>query len=170
MRTVEAVLDEARTIDWSIRDTPLDGYSIWEYRPASVPAAFQRITSVNSKQDADRAYGALLNALGHDHSGTPYPAMGVGARLLAELVPLVSGWPLAAVVETLTECYLWTRGTGSVTAADGRTYDLAEETADAVRSALPALEVVARGVEGEPGQAGATDLLRALQEDKGVGG
>ena len=154
---------EARTTDWSVWDVPATG-RLWAYKPESVPSAFDAIPAVIDEVDARAAYNSLLDALGHNHSGTPYPAMVPGVRLLTELVPLLGGLQLAAVVETLTECFLWTREEGGFTTKGGRTYNLAEDTAAALRSVRPTLERVAR----EPGHAarrGATNLLRALSED-----
>ncbi|MCC2321245.1 hypothetical protein [Cellulomonas xiejunii] len=128
MRTVPAILAEAEAIDWALWDVqPQD--RLWDYRASSVPAAFACIAGVRSKSDADDAYNRIMDALGHNHSGTPYPAMVAGARLLAELVPLLRGWQSATVVNVLTDCYLWTRGEAEVVTKDGRTYDPGAETA-----------------------------------------
>lgn len=165
MRTVEDVLTEARTLDWSVWEVPASD-RLWTYKPEMVPAAFDAIPAVADEADAQAAYNTLLDALAHNHSVTPYPAMVPGVRLLSELVPLLAGWQLATVVEVLTECFLWTGDEGVFTAKDGRTYNLAGDTAAAVRSVRPALEQLAQRRDAEPARRGVADLLRALGEQE----
>lgn len=129
-----------------------------------MPAAFARIAAVQSKSDADHAYYLIMDALGHNHSGTPYPAMVAGARLLAELVPLVHGWQSETVVSALTDCYLWTQGEAEIITKDGRTYDPGAETARDVRSVRPTLENLLRE-DDEPARLAAAGLLEVLDED-----
>lgn len=160
---MEAVLAEVRATDWTLWDVPLAG-RLWDYQPQSVPAAFQALTSVADESAARTAYTALLNALGHNHSGTPYPAMVPGARLLADLAPLVGGWQLFAVVEVLHDCFLWTRGEADFITADGRKLNLADDTAAAVTSLRPVLEQLAVN-EDEPVQRAAKSLLSTLDGD-----
>lgn len=163
VRTVQAILAEAEAIDWALWDVqPPD--RLWDYQPASVPAALASVTGVRSKSDADRAYNRIMDALGHNHSATPYPAMVAGARLLAELVPLVRGWQAVTVVDVLTDCYLWTQGEAEIVTKDGRTYDPGAETAQAVRSVLPALEALRE--DDEPSRLAAAELLEVL--DRGT--
>ena len=119
---------------------------------------------MRSKSDADDAYNRIMDALGHNHSGTPYPAMVAGARLLAELVPLLRGWQSATVVNVLTDCYLWTRGEAEVVTKDGRTYDPGAETARAVRSVRSALETLLRE-DDEPARLAAAELLEVLDDE-----
>lgn len=165
MRTVEAVLAEARATDWALWDVrPAD--RLWAYRPESVPAAFDGIVAVEDEAGSQTAYHRLMDALGHDHSGTPYPAMVAGVRLLAELVPLLHGWQLATVVDVLTDCWGWTRGDGAFVARDGRAYHLGDDTAQAVRSVRPTLERrLRRDDDDEPARPALAELLDLLDGD-----
>ena len=161
---MEAVLAEARATDWALWDVR-PANRLWAYRPESVPAAFDGIAAVRDEAGAQAANNRLMNALGHDHSGTPYPAMVPGARLLAELVPLLHGWQLATVLEALTYCFGWTHGDGEFVANDGRTYNLGDDTAQAVRSVRPTLVQLVRRDDAEQARPSAIELLEALDED-----
>lgn len=163
---MQAVLAEARATDWALWDVrPAD--RLWAYRPESVPAAFDGIAAVQDEPGSHAAYHRLMDALGHDHSGTPYPAMVPGARLLAELVPLLRGWQLATAVEVLTDCLGWTRGDGDFVTRDGRRHDLGDDVAAAVRSVRPALERLVRRDDDEPARPALTELLDALDQISG---
>lgn len=159
------MLAEADESDWTVWDVRPAG-RVWDYRPTSVPAAFQAVADVEAEPDARDAYTALLDALGHNHSGTPYPAMVPGVRLLVDLVPLVQGWQLATVLEVLTDCFLWTRSEGEFTAADGRKFHLGDDTAAMVRSLRPMLEQLCQRQDDEVPQRAAVGLLQALDDER----
>ncbi len=167
MRTVESVLAEVYESDWSLWDVPRSD-RLWDYRPETVPSAFAAIMQIETEDVAHEAYNGLLNALGHNHSGTPYPAMVDGTKFLADLVPLLDGWRLAAVLDVLTDCFLWTRGEGTFTARDGREYDLGNDTAAHVEALRPVLHHVATDDPDRPERAPAAELLEVLDELLGV--
>lgn len=163
MRTLPEVLAEARATDWALWDVrPAD--RLWDYRPESVPAAFDAIAAVVDEPGSQAAYHRLMDALGHDHSGTPNPAMVPGVRLLAELVPLLHGWQLAAVIDVLTDCLAWTRGDGEFVAHDGRTYNLSDDTAQAVQLVRPTLEQLVRRNDDQPARPALSELLDLLNQ------
>lgn len=111
------------------------------------------------------AYNGLMDALGHNHSGTPYPAMIPGARLLAELAPLLAGWPLTVALEALTDCFLWTRDGEPDFVAGGRTHNLATDIAATVLALRPELERLREQAGDTAFARAAAGLLDALADN-----
>ncbi len=122
--------------DWQAWAIPLRG-RVSTYDAALVVPAFEAFVTASSPDQAHDAYNAFLDAVGHNHSGTPFAAMAPGARLLAQLVPhLEAGGP--AGMEALTDCVWWSSDEPRFTGPDGVECDLAHETTEAAR-ALSAL-------------------------------
>jgi hypothetical protein len=135
--TVEEVLDDVRGIAWATWAIPLPN-RLLAYRPDSVGPAFERLARAHTHNEGRAAYNVLLDAVGHNHSGTPYAAMSPAAPLLARLVPLLAAGSPAGM-EALTDCALWSRGEPPFDGPDGQTHHLGQET----RAALQTLEALA---------------------------
>ncbi len=159
---VEELLSDVRLIDWAGWAIPLPN-RLFAYEPDSVIPAFERLASARTPDEGQHAYNALLDAVGHNHSGTPYTAMSPAAPLLARLVPLLT-YSGPAAMDALTDCALWSRGEPAFLGPDGHTHHLEQET----RAALRTLEDLARlwaesGID-EARRGAGRGLLEALAE------
>lgn len=120
------------------------------------------MVQATTSSQADAASHLFLDAVGHDHSGTPYAAMGPAALLLARLVPHL-GAGAAAGMEALTDCVSWTLDEPTFTGPDGAECDLAGETAKAARALAPLADSW-RSAHDEARRRAATGLLEVLGE------
>ena len=68
------------------------------------------MSAAASKVEARAAYDDMLDAIGHNHSGTLYAGAGPAAVALADFARAAAGWPRWAAIEVLTECVLWSSG------------------------------------------------------------
>lgn len=155
------MLDAIRATDWTRWDVPWADY-LWAYEPASVAPAFEALAAVRTKDEARQAYHRFLNAVAHDHSGTPYPAIVEGVRHLVALIPHLEPWATEAAVSALVECYLFTADEVAAQTVDGVSHDLTEVHRVAA-SILPLLSRLAAD-QGQPAQAAATDLLNTIED------
>lgn len=127
----QEVLARVRDTDWQAWAIPLPA-RVFTYDAARVVPAFEAFVAASSPEQAEDAYNAFLDAVGHNHSGTPFAAMAPGARLLAQLIPhLDVGGP--AGMEALTDCVCWSSDEPTFTGPDGVECDLADATAEAAR-------------------------------------
>ncbi len=158
-------LSQVRAVDWALWDVPTPDRR-HGYRPDQVPPAFKALASAGTAEASGAAYNRLMDALGHNHSGTPYPAMVPGVRLLAEFVPTLTGWSLSAALSVLTDCYLWTREEPEFRTADGRVHNPEKEIARHVRALLPLVRSFACGEDPAVGRA-SEELIGALLDHAG---
>ncbi|KQR16831.1 hypothetical protein [Cellulomonas sp. Leaf334] len=133
--SLESVLTEVRRADWQAWAMPLP-HRRSAYDSSRVVPAFEAFAKASTPRQADDAYNLFLDAVGHNHSGTPHAAMAPGARLLARLVPHL-GAGGAAGMEALTDCVSWTFDEPAFTGPDGAECDLAGATAQAARALAP---------------------------------
>ncbi|WP_206050726.1 hypothetical protein [Nocardioides speluncae] len=153
------VLAAVRATDWSRFSSPAVNY-LWDYDPDRVIPAFEAVVQANDSESALRAEDALLHALAHNHSGTPNEAIVTGGRFLVRLVRLTDGWPRAAVISTLTQCYMFAHGVTDYRTAAGAVHDLTPWL-PLVHTLAPLLREVP---EGDPGASRAAELLLTLDE------
>jgi len=159
---VAALLEEVRGIDWSVWSISLPN-RLFVYEPDRVLPAFHSLAEARTEREASDAYSALLSAIGHNHSGTPYTVMSAATPLLARLVPLLTV-SAAAGMDAVTDCALWSAGEPPFTGPDGQVHDLGQDT----RRALQSLEPLARRwleqASGARQTEAAAGLLEALAE------
>lgn len=88
-----SVLAQVRGTDWQAWAIPLPD-RLFAYDPGSVVPAFEALVLASSPEYAFDAYNGMLDAIAHNHSGTPYAAMAPAAELLAarKLGPLARHW------------------------------------------------------------------------------
>ena len=158
---VEDVLNAVRATDWTQWDVPWADY-LWAYEPTSVVPAFEALAAVRTKDDARQAYHRFLNAVAHDHSGTPYPAIVEGVRHLVALIPHLESWATETAVSALVECYLFTADEVAARSVDGMSHDLTEVHRLAV-TIRPLLNRLAADHD-HPARAAATDLLNTIED------
>ncbi len=161
VREVEDVLDAIRAADWAQWDVPWVDY-LWAYEPMRVVPAFESLAAVTTEAEGRRARDCFLNAVAHNHSGTPYPAIVDGVRHLVALIPLLDDWGAEAAVTALVDCYLFTGNDVDVRTIDGAAHDLTEVQ----RIAVTAVPFIRAFVEdhAHPAHAAATELLATIQE------
>ncbi len=138
---------------------------LFDYNADRVVPAFESLARAASTGEAQNAYNELLDAIGHNHSGTPYAAMAPAVRLLAQLVPLLdAGGP--AGMEVVTDCLLWSAGVPVFIGPNGSEHNLGIEIlADA--NALRALAERWKEDPDDRRQRAATGLLEALADPGG---
>ena len=129
---VASVLDEVRRTDWRAWAIPLPD-RLFDYSPESVIPAFESLAQASSPKEAQAAYNEMLDAIGHNHSGTPYAAMAPATPLIAALVPHL-GAGASAGMDVIADCVCWTSREARFFGPDNREHDLAVETLAAARS------------------------------------
>jgi hypothetical protein len=74
---------------WAVFDGPDESYSGQDvpagkfvYRPENVAPALDRLFTASTSDDAERGYHAVLDSVGHNHSGVMYPAAIAATRAL----------------------------------------------------------------------------------------
>ena len=134
-KPVEAVLTDVRRVDWQAWAIPRPD-RLFDYDSSRVVPAFEAFAQATSPGEADLAYNLFLDAVAHNHSGTPYAAMAPAAPLLSRLVPHL-GAGAAEGMEALTCCVAWTFDGPAFTGPDGVECDLAGECAEAARALAP---------------------------------
>jgi hypothetical protein len=158
------LLREVRESDWAAWSIPYPG-RLFDYEPERVPTAFESLVSADGDEERRRAYNRMLDAVGHNHSGTPYAAMVPATRLLARLIPLLDkSAPVA--LEALVDCVRWSQGEPPFVGPDGRTHEPGPET---LRNALALRALIEEwSRDDDPRRCGpARDLLK-LADDAGV--
>jgi hypothetical protein len=135
----EHVMDEVRAMDWSSWEIQIPG-RISAYDPESVVPAFEAIVAVADQAASKRAYDVMLDAIAHNHSGTPYPAMIPATAFLVRMGPSVEPWALTTIVDVLTDCMLWSQDEPEFTGPDHRTYLMGVEIARSCLDLRPLIE------------------------------
>jgi len=130
-----------------------------------VVPAFELLVTAVSPAERQRAYRAMLSAIGHHHSGTPYTAVSPAAPLLAALTLCLDGAAPAAM-EIVVDCLGWSAGEPVFRGPDGADHDLAADIADAVRPLVPL--ALQWSSSPDPDRRGpARDLLELLSDHDG---
>ena len=111
------------------------------------------------------AYNEVLDAIGHNHSGWLYDAVGPAATILVAVTRATRGWARRTVLEILVDCLAWVRPEQRFIDADGRTCSVSAAVYDAVKGLEPELHMIAAGADTTvPIGRSAKDLLEALHE------
>lgn len=97
------LLNEVRNFDWAAWAIEVPDRRS-SYDPKHVPAAFDQLALSLGRE----GYRTFLNAIGHDHSGGPYPSMVPGSAFLARLVPLLPMPQAAAAMDAMADVVGWT--------------------------------------------------------------
>ncbi|MEJ3750982.1 hypothetical protein WEI85_48155 [Actinomycetes bacterium KLBMP 9797] len=144
-----------RVVDWTTHGAD----------PAAVMSAVRQLRLARSKQQGQDAYNAVLDAIGHNHSGWLYDAAGPAAAILVEVARSSQGWPCWAALEILIDCVAWVRPEQRLIDADGRTRSVKTALRDAISGLEPELHTMAADPDTTvPVGKSATDLLEALHE------
>ncbi|WJK33156.1 hypothetical protein [Solwaraspora sp. WMMA2065] len=144
-----------RVVDWTAHGAD----------PARVVSAVRRLRLVESEQDGQDAYHEVLDAIGHNHSGWLYDAVGPAATILAAVTRTTQGWARTTALEVLIDCLAWVRPDQRFTDAAGRTRSVQAALQDAVTSLEPELRTTAAGEDTTtPLSRSAKNLLEALHE------
>ncbi|GAA4625802.1 hypothetical protein GCM10023113_20300 [Cellulomonas oligotrophica] len=142
---VRAVMDDVRRTDWAAWAICLPDQVV-DVDPARVVPAVEALVDAPSSEAAERAYHLVLDAVGHDHSGTPTLAMVPAAHLLARLVPHLDV-SASAAMGVVVECAAWCADVPAVVGPDGSVCDVAAETVAAARSLTPLASAWARSAD-----------------------
>jgi len=89
--------------------------------PAVVTSAVRQLRLVRSEQEGWDAYNAVLDAIGHNHSGWLYDAAGPAAAILVAVTHATQGWARRTALEILIDCLAWVRPEQRFIDIDGRT-------------------------------------------------
>jgi hypothetical protein len=154
------VVDE---VDWSAYAMPPSGQ--W-YRPADVPAAFRRLVTASTQEEARRAYDDMLFAVGNNHAGCLYPAAAPAAPLLVRVVREQQGWSCWAALEILIEFLLFDVDREEFVESTGTTTRVKDVILAAVRSLYEYLEWLTQQRSTVPIAKSARDLLDQLDKDQ----
>lgn len=141
------VLEAVRQTDWASWMIPGWG-GPFEYRHDRIIPAFESLILASSAEQARAPYDEMLDALGHNHSGTAFPAMAPGTRLLARLIPHL-GVGAAPAMEVVVDAVLWTSSRPAFHGPDGLHYDLGLETFEAAVTLGALAEQWQRGDDGD---------------------
>lgn len=155
---VRAVMDDVRRTDWTAWAICLPDQLV-DVDPARVVPAFEALVGAASSEAAERAYHLVLDAVAHDHSGTPTLAMVPAAHLLARLVPHLDV-SASAAMGVVVECAAWCADVPAVVGPEGSVCDVAAETLAAARSLTPLASAWEQG--GDAGRAAVAADLVAL--------
>ena len=69
----------------------------------AVPQAISALATASTKEDAYRAYGELLTAVGRDHAGTYYPVVVPAIQFIGEIVEHGGAYARRYALEVLTD-------------------------------------------------------------------
>jgi hypothetical protein len=144
-----------RAVDWTAHGAD----------PAVVTSAVRQLRRVRSEQEGQDAYNAVLDAVGHNHSGWLYDATGPAAAILVAVVRATRGWARRTALEILIDCLAWVRPEQRFIDADGRTRGVKAALRAAVTSLGAELHMIAADSDTTvPVAKSANDLLHALHE------
>jgi len=134
--------------------------------PSAVPSALRALALASTREDADNAYGAVLNAVGRDHAGTYYPVVIPAIHFLGDIAAQGGEYARRYALEALTDL-VWSfepePGFEMISDARGKEVDLRTVVRDAGAMLSPLLQQAAVRPDNEPLTARlARDLLELL--------
>ena len=141
--------------------------SLDSYDPRAVAPAFRELLKSTTELDADHAYGDVLEAIIHNHSGRLYAASVPAAVLLAQIVRDLTGAPQRAAIAVLIDLLSWAGPDVEFVDPHGTTIALRQSIRDAVLPLEPSLRTLKKPERrARPGAAGrlAADLLDVLHD------
>lgn len=131
----------------------------------AVPVAFEWILAADTRPAAEAAYAAMLDAIGHNHSGQLYEPSVPAAPLLVQVVRETEGWSRWAAIEVLIDCLSWVQDDQQFIDHQGTAVHLTHVLQTAVEDLRDGLRTMAVDQRSAvPTAQSARELLRALDE------